>query len=70
MGEKINDKQQITPYLVSEKRAEVEAAEILIGSINREIELKRTEINYLKQLPELDPIVLEHEQRLFPFLRI
>lgn len=62
MGEKISDAKQITPYLINEKRAEVEAAEIPIDSIDREIELKRTEINYLKQLPELDPIILEHEQ--------
>ena len=62
MGEKINDKQQLTPYLISEKQAEVEAAQVPVTSVDREIELKRQEINYLKQLPELDPIILEHEQ--------
>ena len=62
MGEKINDKQQITPYLISEKQAEVEAAKVPITSVDREIELKQQEINYLKQLPDLDPIILEHEQ--------
>ena len=62
MGEKITDHEQTSPYVIRKKQQEVEAAKIPVSSVEREIELKRTEINYLKQLPQLDPIILEHEQ--------
>jgi chromosome segregation ATPase len=49
-----------TSYL--EHEAEGERAKAAISSVESEIETKKQEIAYLKQLPNLDPIILEHEQ--------
>jgi chromosome segregation ATPase len=49
-----------TSYL--EHEAEGEKAKAAIASVESEIETKKQEIAYLKDLPNLDPIILEHEQ--------
>ena len=40
----------------------IEKAKAAIASVESEIETKKQEIAYLKELPSLDPIILEHEQ--------
>ncbi len=49
-----------TSYL--EHQAEIEKAKAAIASVESEVDLKNQEIAYLKELPNLDPIILEHEQ--------
>ena len=49
-----------TSYL--EHQAEIEKAKAAIAQCESEIELKNQEIAYLKELSNLDPIILEHEQ--------
>ncbi len=43
---------------------EIEKEKAAITSRESEIELKQQEIAYLSELPNLDPIILEHEQRI------
>jgi chromosome segregation ATPase len=49
-----------TSYL--EHEAEGEKTKAAIASVESEIETKKQEIAYLKELPNLEPIILEHEQ--------
>jgi chromosome segregation ATPase len=49
-----------TSYL--EHEAEGERAKAAISSVESEIATKKQEIAYLKELPSLDPIILEHEE--------
>jgi multidrug efflux pump subunit AcrA (membrane-fusion protein) len=56
-----------TSYL--EHEAEGERAKAAISSVESEIETKKQEIAYLKELPNLDPIILEHEQVKFKELK-
>jgi chromosome segregation ATPase len=49
-----------TSYL--EHEAEGERAKAAISSVESEIETKKQEIAYLKDLPNLEPIILEHEE--------
>jgi chromosome segregation ATPase len=56
-----------TSYL--EHEAEGEKAKAAISSVESEIETKKQEIAYLKDLPNLDPIILEHEQAKFKELK-
>jgi hypothetical protein len=55
-------------YLEQEAAVEKTKAALLrtrvseTASITSEIELKKQEIDYLSQVPNLDPIILEHEQ--------
>jgi chromosome segregation ATPase len=57
-----------TSYL--EHEAEGERAKAAIASVESEIETKKQEITYLKQLPNLDPIILEHEQAKLKELKL
>jgi chromosome segregation ATPase len=45
-----------------EQEAAVEKSKAQIASITSELDLKKQEIDYLSQVPNLDPIILEHEQ--------
>jgi hypothetical protein len=45
-----------------EQVAAVEKTKAAIASIESELDLKKQEIDYLSQVPNLDPIILEHEQ--------
>jgi DNA repair exonuclease SbcCD ATPase subunit len=57
-----------TSYL--EHEAEGERAKAAISSVESEIETKKQEIAYLKELPNLDPIILEHEQAKLKELKL
>jgi hypothetical protein len=50
----------LPPISYLEQEAVVETAKTAISSMESEIETKKQEIAYLKDLPNLDPIVLEH----------
>ena len=52
----------LPPNSYLEHEAEGEKAKAAISSVESEIETKKQEIAYLKQLPNLEPIILEHEQ--------
>jgi tRNA nucleotidyltransferase/poly(A) polymerase len=52
----------LPPNSYLEHEAEGERAKAAISSVESEIETKKQEIAYLKELPNLDPIILEHEQ--------
>jgi DNA repair exonuclease SbcCD ATPase subunit len=52
----------LPPVSYLEHEAAVEKAKAAIASIESELELKKQEIDYLSQIPNLDPIILEHEQ--------
>ncbi len=51
----------LPPISILEQEAEVERGKDLVAAVESEIETKKQSIDYLKQLPNLDPIVLEHE---------
>ncbi|MBE9170381.1 hypothetical protein IQ238_23635 [Pleurocapsales cyanobacterium LEGE 06147] len=52
----------LPPVSYLEQEAAVEKSKAQIASITSEIDLKKQEIDYLSQVPNLDPIILEHEQ--------
>jgi hypothetical protein len=52
----------LPPVSYLEHEAAVEKSKAQIASIESELELKKQEIDYLSQIPNLDPIILEHEQ--------
>lgn len=52
----------LPPMSYLEHEAAVEQAKTAITSVESQIETKKQEIAYLKDLPNLDPIILEHEQ--------
>jgi multidrug efflux pump subunit AcrA (membrane-fusion protein) len=52
----------LPPISYSEHQAGIEKAKAAIAAVESEIETKNQEIAYLKELPSLDPIILEHEQ--------
>jgi hypothetical protein len=54
--------QSLPPVNYLEQEAAVEQSKQTISSIESEIETKKQSLDYLKQLPNLDPIVLEHEE--------
>jgi chromosome segregation ATPase len=52
----------LPPVSYLEHEAAVEKTKAAIASIESELDLKKQEIDYLSKLPNLDPIILEHEQ--------
>jgi hypothetical protein len=52
----------LPPVNYLEQEAAVEQSKQLVVSVESEIETKKQSLDYLKQLPNLDPIVLEHEE--------
>jgi hypothetical protein len=52
----------LPPVSYLEHEAAVEKSKAAIASITSELDLKKQEIDYLSQIPNLDPIILEHEQ--------
>ena len=52
----------LPPVSYLEHEAAVEKTKSAIASIESEVELKQSEINYLSGVKNLDPIILEHEQ--------
>ncbi len=52
----------LPPVSYLEQEAAVEKTKAAIASITSELELKKQEIDYLSQVPNLDSIILEHEQ--------
>jgi biotin carboxyl carrier protein len=52
----------LPPVSYLEHTAAVEKTKAAIASIESELDLKKQEIDYLSQVPNLDPIILEHEQ--------
>jgi hypothetical protein len=52
----------LPPVSYLEHEAAVEKAKAAIASITSELDLKKQEIDYLSKVPNLDPIILEHEQ--------
>jgi hypothetical protein len=52
----------LPPVNYLEQEAAVEQSKQLVISVESEIETKKQSLDYLKQLPNLDPIVLEHEE--------
>ncbi|BAU66121.1 hypothetical protein STA3757_35230 [Stanieria sp. NIES-3757] len=52
----------LPPVSYLEHEAAVEKTKAQIASITSELDLKKQEIDYLSQVPNLDPIILEHEQ--------
>ncbi len=52
----------LPPVSFTEQVAAIEKAQAAIASVESEIDLKKQEIAYLSELPNLDPIILEHEQ--------
>ena len=52
----------LPPVSYLEHEAAVEKTKAAIASIESELELKQSEISYLKGVKNLDPIILEHEQ--------
>jgi hypothetical protein len=52
----------LPPVSYLEQEAAVEKSKAQIASIESELELKKQEIDYLSQVPNLDSIILEHEQ--------
>jgi multidrug resistance efflux pump len=52
----------LPPISYLEHSAAVEKTKAAIASIESEIDLKKQEIDYLSQVKNLDPIILEHEQ--------
>ncbi len=52
----------LPPNSYLEQEAMVEKTKTAIASIESQIEVKEKEINYLKEVENLDPIILDHEQ--------
>lgn len=52
----------LPPASYLEQEAAVEKSKVAISSVESQIELKHQEIGYLSQIPNLDPIIIEHEQ--------
>ena len=52
----------LPPISYLEHEAAVEKTKSAIASVESEVELKQSEINYLTGVKNLDPIILEHEQ--------
>ncbi len=52
----------LPPVSYLEHEAAVEKTKSAIASVESELELKQSEISYLKGVKNLDPIILEHEQ--------
>ena len=52
----------LPPISYLEHEAAVEKSKSAIASVESELELKQSEISYLKGVKNLDPIILEHEQ--------
>ncbi|WP_449003064.1 hypothetical protein [Myxosarcina sp. GI1(2024)] len=52
----------LPPVSYLEHEAAVEKTKSAIASVESELELKQEEINYLKGVKNLDPVILEHEQ--------
>ncbi|MBE9168664.1 hypothetical protein IQ238_14505 [Pleurocapsales cyanobacterium LEGE 06147] len=52
----------LPPVSYLEHSAAVEKTKSAIASISSELDLKKQEIDYLSKVPNLDPIILEHER--------
>jgi multidrug efflux pump subunit AcrA (membrane-fusion protein) len=52
----------LPPISYLEHEAAVEKSKAAIASVSSELDLKKQEINYLSKLPNLDPIIIEHER--------
>jgi multidrug efflux pump subunit AcrA (membrane-fusion protein) len=52
----------LPPISYLEYEAAVEKTKAAIANISSELDLKKQEIDYLSKVPNLDPIVLEHEE--------
>ena len=60
----------LPPISYLEQEAAVEKTKSAIASIESELELKQSEINYLSGVKNLDPIILEHEQAKLKQLKL
>ena len=60
----------LPPISYIEQEAAVEKTKSAIASIESEVELKQSEINYLSGVKNLDPIILEHEQAKLKQLKL
>jgi biotin carboxyl carrier protein len=52
----------LPPVSYLEHEAAVEKSKALVASVSSELDLKKQEIDYLSKLPNLDPVILEHER--------
>jgi biotin carboxyl carrier protein len=52
----------LPPISYLEHEAAVEKSKALVASVSSELDLKKQEIDYLSKVPNLDPIILEHER--------
>ena len=60
----------LPPVSYLEHEAAVEKTKSAISSIESKLELKQSEISYLKGVKNLDPIILEHEQAKLKQLKL
>ncbi len=60
----------LPPNSYLEQEAMVEKEKTAIASIESQIEVKQQEINYLQELENLDPIILDHEQAKLKQLKL
>jgi biotin carboxyl carrier protein len=52
----------LPPISYLEHEAAVEKTKAAIASVSSELDLKKQEIDYLSKVPNLDPVILEHER--------
>jgi biotin carboxyl carrier protein len=52
----------LPPISYLEHEAAVEKSKAAIASVSSELDLKKQEIDYLSKVPNLDPVILEHER--------
>ena len=60
----------LPPVSYLEHEAAIEKAKAAIASVESEMEIKKQEISYLSELPNLDPIILAHEQAKLKQLKL
>lgn len=60
----------LPPISYLEQEAAVEKTKSAIASVESEVELKQSEIDYLSGVKNLDPIILEHEQAKLKQLKL
>ena len=60
----------LPPISYLEQEAAVAKTKTVIDSAESELELKQSEINYLSEVKNLDPIILEHEQAKLKQLKL
>ena len=60
----------LPPVSYLEQEAAVEKTKSQVASVESELELKQSEINYLSGVKNLDPIILEHEQAKLKQLKL